>query len=72
MRMMEGESIYDGAFCFGNSFGFLKYADMEKFLSGVARALKPGARFIVETAMAAESLLPDFEEQTCHEVGDIS
>ena len=72
MRSIEGDSLYDGAFCVGNSFGFMKYSDTGKFLTGVARALKPGARFIVETAMAAESLLPDFEEQTSHEVGDIS
>jgi ubiquinone/menaquinone biosynthesis C-methylase UbiE len=71
MRNIEGLGLYDGAFCFGNSFGFLEYADMEKFLAGVTRALKPGARFIVNTAMAAESVLPDFEEQSCHEMGDI-
>jgi len=72
MRSIEGLGVYDGAFCFGNSFGFLEYADMEKFLTGVARALKRGARFIVNTGMAAESVLPDFEEQSCHEVGDIT
>lgn len=72
MRTIEGEALYDGAFCFGNSFGFMEYAAMEAFLRGVARALKPGARFIVNTGMAAESLLPDFEEQSCHEVGDMS
>jgi len=71
-RAIEGEHIYDGAFCFGNSFGFLEYDDMEKFLKGMARALRPGSRFVVETAMAAESFLPDFEEQTCHQVGDIT
>ena len=71
MRNIEGLGVYDGAFCFGNSFGFLEYADMEKFLAGVARALKPGARFIINTGMAAESVLPDFEEQSCHEMGDI-
>jgi hypothetical protein len=71
-RAIKGEAIYDGAYCFGNSFGFLDYPDMEKFLGGVARALKPGARFVVETGMAAESVLPDFEEQTCHQVGDIN
>jgi SAM-dependent methyltransferase len=71
MRNIEGVGVYDGAFCFGNSFGFLEYADMEKFLAGVAHALKPGARFIVNTGMAAESVLPDFEEQSCHEMGDI-
>src|SRR2546421_12759275 len=26
MRRIEGEAIYDGAYCFGNSFGFLEYA----------------------------------------------
>ena len=71
-RAIEGEAIYDGAFCAGNSFGFLEYEDMKKFLAGVARALKPGARFILGTGMAAESILPDFEEQTCHQIGDIN
>jgi SAM-dependent methyltransferase len=72
MRSIEVDAVFDGAFCFGNSFGFMKFADMEKFLSGVASSLKPGARFIIETGMAAESVLPDFEEQTSHEVGDMS
>jgi SAM-dependent methyltransferase len=72
MRELDFAAVFDGAFCFGNSFGFMKHADMEDFLNGVRRALRPGARFIVETAMAAESLLPDFEEQTSHEVADIS
>jgi SAM-dependent methyltransferase len=71
MRRIEGQAIYDGAYCFGNSFGFLEFADMERFLSGVARALKPGARFVIETAMAAESLIPKFEVETSHQIGDI-
>src|SRR6185369_4855224 len=29
MRRIEGEATFDGAFCFGNSFGFLEYRDME-------------------------------------------
>jgi SAM-dependent methyltransferase len=72
MSRLEGEAIYDGAYCFGNSFGFLDYAGMESFLSGVARALKPGARFIVETGMAAESVLHKFEPVTMHQIDDIS
>ncbi len=71
MRTIEGEAIYDGAYCFGNSFGFLAYADMEKFLKGVARALKPGARFIIETGMAAESIIPKFKEEEAHQIEDI-
>ena len=72
MRTIEGEGLYEAAFCFGNSFGFMEYADMEQFLAGVARALTPGARFVVNTGMAAESVLPDFEEQSCHEIGDMN
>ncbi len=71
MRNIEGEAIYDGAYCFGNSFGFLAYADMEKFLNGVVRALKPGARFIIETGMAAESAIPKFTELESHQIEDI-
>jgi ubiquinone/menaquinone biosynthesis C-methylase UbiE len=72
MRRIGGEKLYDGALCFGNSFGFLEYADMEKFLKGIARTLKPGARFVIETGMAAESILPKFETETSHQVDDIS
>lgn len=71
MSKIEGDTIYDGAYCFGNSFGFLEYASMESFLSGVAHALKPGARFVVETGMAAESILTKFEAEASHQIEDI-
>ena len=44
---------------------------METFLSGVARALKPGARFVVETGMAAESILPNLEERMWYQIEDV-
>jgi len=72
MRHLKGMRTYDGAYCFGNSFAFLEYTEMGKFLQGIARALKPRARFIIETGMAAESVIQDFEEQSCHELGDLS
>jgi cyclopropane fatty-acyl-phospholipid synthase-like methyltransferase len=72
MRQIQGKAIYDGAYCFGNSFGFLDYDGMQKFLSGVARALRPGARFVIETGMAAESVLQKFEPVTVHQIDDIS
>lgn len=71
MRRIQGKAIYDGAYCFGNSFGFLEYADMEGFLKGVARALRPGGRFILETGMAAESCLLKFEAESSHQIEDI-
>jgi SAM-dependent methyltransferase len=71
MRRIKGDAIYDGAYCFGNSFGFLAYDDMEAFLNGVAHALKPGARFVIETGMSAESAIGKFEEHASHQIEDI-
>ena len=71
MRTVEGDAIYDAAYCFGNSFGFLAYADMEAFLNGIARALRPGARFVIETGMTAESVIGKFEEHASHQIEDI-
>jgi SAM-dependent methyltransferase len=71
MKRIEAEATFDGAYCFGNSFGYLLYSDMEAFLNGVARGLKPGARFVVETGMAAESILPKLEERMWYQIQDI-
>jgi len=62
---------FDGAYCFGNSFGYLDHDGAQRFLSAVARALKPGARFVVETGMAAESILPTLLKKRWHRSGDI-
>jgi len=71
MRRIEEETKFDGAFCFGNSFGYLEYSEMEAFLAGISRALKPGARLIIETGMAAESILPNLEERSSYQIQDI-
>jgi hypothetical protein len=41
------------------------------FLAAVARGLKPGARFVVETGMAAESILPSLTRTRWFRLGDI-
>jgi SAM-dependent methyltransferase len=64
---------FDGAYCFGNSFGYLNRQDAGRFLSAIARALKPGARFAIDTGMAAESILPALAaaRNRWHRAGDI-
>src|SRR5947209_2552268 len=49
MRSISWVSEFDGAYCLGNSFGYLPWDEAQRFLSGVARCLKPGARFSVDT-----------------------
>jgi SAM-dependent methyltransferase len=64
-------SEFDAAYCFGNSFGYLNRADAGRFLSAIAKALKRGGRFAVDTGMAAESILPGLLKTRWHKAGDI-
>jgi SAM-dependent methyltransferase len=71
MRSLSVVSEFDGAYCFGNSFGYLAWDEACQFLAAVARALKPGARFVVDTGMVAESLLPSMVRTRWFRLGDI-
>ena len=61
---------FDACFCWGNSFGYLEREDTVEFVGAVADALKPGAQFILETGAIAESILPDFKEDTWGRIDD--
>lgn len=62
-------SSFDGAYCLGNSFGYVDYEGMNAFVSNVSAALKPQARFVINSGLLAESILPNFP-QTGHYVLD--
>ena len=62
----------DAAYCLGNSFGYFDRDGCAAFVTKVAAALRPGGRFIVNTAMAAESILPDFPERDWTPAGEIT
>lgn len=70
--VLPAASGFDGAWCMGNSFGYLDAAATDRFLAGVARVLRPHARFVIDVATAAETLLPGLElgGDDRHEVGD--
>jgi len=71
MRQLPWRAEFDGAFCFGNSFGYLNARDARGFLAAVAHALKDGARFIIDTGMAAESILPNRQKARWFKLGDL-
>ncbi|MGA9996170.1 MAG: class I SAM-dependent methyltransferase [Pyrinomonadaceae bacterium] len=72
MRDLPWHEEFDGAYSFGNSFGYLTDEGNAEFLHAVSRTLKPGARFLLETGATAESLLPHFAEHRRYEVGAIT
>ncbi|MES2795552.1 MAG: class I SAM-dependent methyltransferase, partial [Bacteroidota bacterium] len=51
---------YSGAVCLGNSFGYFNLEKMKLFVEKVAANLETGAKFIINSGMIAESILPNF------------
>lgn len=62
---------FDGAYCLGNSFGYLEAPRMLRFLRRLAASLKPGARFLADSGALAESLIPNLQERFEVEAGGI-
>ena len=71
MRDLPWSNEFDGAFCFGNSFGYLDDGQNADFLEALSRTLKPGARVILDAPAIAECLLPNFQEKRTIEIGGI-
>lgn len=70
MRDLPWPETFDGAICFGNSFGYLDEEGNAAFLAAVARTLKAGARLVMDTA-CAEVVLPGFQERSWFRAGEI-
>jgi 2-polyprenyl-3-methyl-5-hydroxy-6-metoxy-1,4-benzoquinol methylase len=71
MRDLPWRARFDGAFCAGNSFGYLDDEGNAAFLRAVAAALKPGARFVLETPMVLENLLGHLQDRPWWKVGEV-
>ena len=71
MRDLPWATEFDGAFCFGNSFGYLDDDANADFLKAVSRTLKPGRRFILDAPAVAECVLPNFQPTRSFEITGI-
>ncbi len=72
MRDGLPDGPYEGAYCFGNSFGYLSHRDMHRFVRNVFQAVRPGARWAIDTGAAAESLLPHLVQERTLEAGGVT
>jgi len=71
MRTLDAVEAYDGALCWWGSFGYFRDEENEAFAAAVARALRPGARFVVDTHVA-DSILPRLTPRGWWEAGDVT
>lgn len=72
MRNLPWTNEFDGAFCFGNSFGYLDDDENAEFLQAVSRSLKSGARFVLDAPAIAECILPNFQPSRSIEIAGIA
>jgi SAM-dependent methyltransferase len=72
MRDTPPGGPYDGAYCFGNSFGYLSRPEMPSFVRNIFHAVRPGGRWAIDTGAAAESLLPHLVEERTLEAGGVT
>lgn len=66
---------FSGAICLGNSFGYFNIDKIKLFIEKVAASLEPGAKFIINSGMLAESILPNlsnYAENKIYTVGNIA
>ena len=71
MRDLPWHAEFDGAFCLGNSFGYFDDAGNREFLRAVARILKPGAKFVLNTGFAAETVFSQLTPRRWFEMDDL-
>ncbi len=71
MRDLPWAGEFDGAFCFGNSFGYLDDEANADFLKAISKTLKPGRRFILDAPAVAECILPTFQSSRSIELAGI-
>jgi SAM-dependent methyltransferase len=71
MRDLPWSGRFDGSFCVGNSFGYLDDEGNLAFLRAVRHTLKKGARFVLETPMVLENLLPHIQPRPWWRAGDM-
>jgi len=71
MCELTWESEFHGAYCFGNSFCYLDHSRVRTFLAGISASLCPGGRLVIDTGMAAESILPTLGKGRHHRLGDM-
>src|SRR5262249_2666731 len=62
---------FEGAYCFGNSFGYQDEAGNADFLKAVGHALKPGARFVLDASYIVEVVLPTLQDRAWYQAGHI-
>ena len=70
MRDLPWEGEFDAVVNYGGSFGYFSDEETGRFVGAVARALRVGGRFLIDTP-SLEAILPNFRQRNWFEAGDV-
>lgn len=70
MRDLPWPAAFDGAFCFGGSFGYFTDEGNAEFLRSACHCLRPGASFVLDIGISTETLLPRLRDREWNHVGE--
>lgn len=70
MRALPHEGAFDAVVCFWGSLGYFDDDGNRDQVAGMARALVPGGRVVIDTHVM-ETLLPGYEPQGWRRAGDV-
>lgn len=62
---------FSDAICMGNCFGYFDITKMKLFIEKISSCLHKGAKFIINSGMIAESILPNFTKHRMFTIDDI-
>ncbi len=71
MRNISFGQKFDGAFCFGNSFGYFNRKGTEEMFESLSACVKSGAKIVIDSIMLAETFLVNGAEREWVRVGDM-
>ena len=66
----EAEGDFDLALCMGNSLNFFDARDTQQLFTTVAKHLKPGSHFLINSWSLAEIAIKNFKDKSWSQIGD--
>ncbi|HEY9733852.1 MAG TPA: class I SAM-dependent methyltransferase [Drouetiella sp.] len=71
MRTISIREKFDGAFCFGNSFGYFDRAGTAEMFQALSNSVRAGGKVVIDSSMLAETFLVNGAEREWLRVGDM-
>lgn len=71
LSVWRSSTVFDAAFCLGNSFGYFSHQKTLNWFANLHQMLQPGAKFIFESSNLAEIIFTEIHDRAWYEAGGV-